>query len=725
MKRREFLRNLALTGAGFRWAPLWKHSGAATMPEHAGPIPSLDELAGDWISGKQFEQTPCICNFHGGIQAGRLIPLEHRADFQQNSDVLSVSGFVNFPLAQGGEVGQLFLDDQEIAADDYRWYAYQVLRRAQVRDLEILTTVRMPFEASGVLFRVAITNRSAQAQFVKLTIKLRPAIREYRETWHWDPPRPEEKDFADFKASLSGDKVLLVRDARSRSAVAFAFVEQPDDLPAEASAAHWTLNLGPQQTRQIDFVMAAGEDSAEVLERISQWKARFHQVFDAAKDKWEDRFRDAFTPNNRHFSGNLPTLKTSDPQLRRLYYLSILSVLELERTNLHAEYPRVIITAAPRWAPTLTYFWDTSFFPTLYSLLDPVMVKRFLTLFLAADIHSCYAIDMPSLRGVGPWYSFNDYVIFQFVLRYLHVTRDWQFLEEPVAGKKVIDRLEESALYWKRLVSGSSPLASYGTADNLLETVPTYQQRVPALNAANVWMMREVAKLRERTGDAARARDLRQAADQLAKHVLELYVDGKGYWACEFDGGKRVEVRHCIDYFMLISCMAEDLGEQRLREMNDFVGRELWTKDWLYALSPLDGAAKESLRPDHGSTGSFDAWPALTAEAMFLASRKEQHGKAQALQHLQSIDPVTWEGPFGQAHYCADHGRPTRKAVSMDYYESTAGAAFAEIIIRTIFGFSPQDDEGWTWAQPGCPGLSAELLNVRYKGRLLSQKTEA
>jgi len=105
--------------------------------------------------------------------------------------------------------------------------------------------------------------------------------------------------------------------------------------------------------------------------------------------------------------------------------------------------------------------------------------------------------------------------------------------------------------------------------------------------------------------------ELTKQADDLAKQVLDLYVDGKGYWTCLLDSGQRIEVRHCIDFFFVVACMQDDLGPRRLSEMTDFVNRELWTKDWLRALSEMDGAAKDSLRPDHGSTGSFDAWPAF------------------------------------------------------------------------------------------------------------------
>ena len=46
------------------------------------------------------------------------------------------------------------------------------------------------------------------------------------------------------------------------------------------------------------------------------------------------------------------------------------------------------------------------------------------------------------------------------------------------------------------------------------------------MNSANVWMMRSVAELRTRRGEAAKAAQLKQLADRLAAEVLTLYVDG-------------------------------------------------------------------------------------------------------------------------------------------------------------------------------------------------------
>jgi hypothetical protein len=63
-------------------------------------------------------------------------------------------------------------------------------------------------------------------------------------------------------------------------------------------------------------------------------------------------------------------------------------------------------------------------------------MKQQLTLFLASNIYSCYAIDFQSMETVGPWYSAKDYSIFQLVNTYMSTTGDWHFLDETIRDNK-------------------------------------------------------------------------------------------------------------------------------------------------------------------------------------------------------------------------------------------------------------------------------------------------
>ena len=67
----------------------------------------------------------------------------------------------------------------------------------------------------------------------------------------------------------------------------------------------------------------------------------------------------------------------------------------------------------------------------------------------------------------------------------------------------MLERLRVLATNWKKsLRAPADSLADYGEAANLLECVPTYINEVASLNAANVWMMRELAGILQATGEA-------------------------------------------------------------------------------------------------------------------------------------------------------------------------------------------------------------------------------
>ena len=112
------------------------------------------------------------------------------------------------------------------------------------------------------------------------------------------------------------------------------------DAQGEAS---WKVVLQPGEIKTVDFVMAVGDIDAELIVKASKWAGNFSSVFAQAKDLWQGRFNDVFTPLNQHFSGNLPTLVTADHAISRSYYMGVVTLLGVERTN----YP-----IAKRWYMT-------------------------------------------------------------------------------------------------------------------------------------------------------------------------------------------------------------------------------------------------------------------------------------------------------------------------------------------------------------------------------------
>ncbi|HMD85202.1 MAG TPA: hypothetical protein VKO18_10955 [Terriglobia bacterium] len=664
----------------------------------------MDELAGDWLPMSSLGSYPALSNFLGSLQA--------------TDDMVGVKHLTFPPFSQAQDSGILRVNGRPLRATDSRWYAYQVLRRNRSAEMDVESSVRLVHENRGVLFRLMLENTQRTAQDLEITAELAGRVGEYESGWDWTLPVP--KDGNEFTADRAGGgSVLLVRHTRSSACVAFAFVQTPDRLELEGNRGRvtWKVPVNPRQTRIIEFVMAVADSDDKATHLAIKWAGGFEKAFDSAKTLWEKRFADAFVPGNGYFSGNLPVLTTPDGALRRIYYMSILSSeLLMLRTNFTSQ-PRIYITAAPQYAVTLTYFWDSAIVSVLTALLDPVMMREQLKRWLTMNVHRCYAQDSFSGQARGPWYSANDISLFEMLRAYLQVTGDRAFLNETAGEKTVTEHMRNLATHWRQLVRSDSSLADYGAADNLLECVPTYIHAVASLNAANVGMMRAFADLTESRGEGGEAAQLRKEAKHLAAAVLRLYVPGQGVWDCLQPDGKRQRVRHVYDFIMTGNWMSEDLSSSMRSEMVRFVEQELMAKYWLRALSLKDSAAPQSDRPDHGPMGAYDAWPPLA-----LATMNRLGYQKEALDALHRFESVTHEGPFSQSHELRgrEYDAPVRVTEREDQTTNElCGGAFADVIISSFFGFQPDWAGKLAIVNPELPrGFEGRLTGLRWQGKL-------
>jgi concanavalin A-like lectin/glucanase superfamily protein len=635
--RRGLLRGAGALAAAAALGP-GRAAAAQAGPSAPGQtaeraVPGLDELAGAWMSAGTLLNMPSVSNFSGSLHVG--------------ANLLSFGELTLPPLSLGGECASLSLNGVNVQAHESRWYPYQVLRAATVGAIVLESVVRMAFEQPVVLLELDVTNTAAVTLEAGIDIQLGGYLRSYPGTWQWTIPRQYD-DFSAWTSQLAGGgTVLAVTDSESTAAAAFAFGAQPDALTAQGGSgtASWQLALRPGERRTIQLVMAAGTVADAAVDSATLAASRFPALFGQAKAFWERRFADAFTPGNGHFSGSLPVLVTADRELRDLYYRGVASLLALERTSYPQYFPRVYTTAGPQWGVTLSYFWDTSLFAPLLVLLDPAMASQQAKRWLELGIYNGYAVDALSGALVGPWYSANDLSVFTMLLSYVTLTGDMGFLDEQAGGTSVIDHMQAIALHWQQLEVPATGLADYGAQGNLLEEVPDYVNQVPSLNAANVWMMRQLAALRQDRGETAVATQLLQLAQDLAGRVLGLYVPGQGYWESVHDDGTRVAVRHVYDFDTIGRLMTDDLTPATRSEMATFATTQLLADDWMRALSLADPDAAVSLRPDHGSNGAYDAWPALAASAMASLG---YYGPM--VQMLRGFDAVGAEGPFAQSH---------------------------------------------------------------------------
>ena len=659
----------------------------------AADIPSLDEMAGDWMPLTIVASLPDVHNFNQMLVVNR-----------------DLTSFVYPRHASVDPLVTMTLDGVEYPATDARWYAYRALRRnSDCAGLSVESDTRLVNEQQGVLCRVTVTNTTKVPREVQLALRV--------------------------PGKLDEDGMGVVSMKHSRTAALQPSLK-PDatSVGGEAVVWHWKLELPAGASTVVGF--AVGDDDnanlADTRQKAAKWAGHLDAQMADFQAVWEERWSDAFTPGNAHFSGNLPTLKTDDAALKRNYYMGALTMLVLERTQFPIS--RSFITSGER-ADGIQYFWDASMQATAWALLEPEGMKAVLRRWLVQNPRSSFNLLLGQAAGFDAktydtmkGYATNACTIFLTTDTYLRVTGDHAFLDEKLEnGKTVLGNLDALATDWETLPKGPEGLVDYGDRGQLLETPYLYVQCVAAVNAQNIWMMRKAADWQALEGNDARAGELRDKATAFLPAVLTLYNQDSGAWNLRLLVGTTVPVQHCFDYIYVANALKDDLTADQKLGMNNFAKRELITHDWMRAMSMKDPDVPKSTRPDHAYTGAYDGWIPLTAGAMWrLGDTRDAYDF-----YCRAAD-VTKEGPFAQAHEFygptpTSNDAPVRIALrGGNMKECISGTAFTDVVINTFFGYMPSINGKKLLVDAETPRpFSGTLQNVRQGKSLYTISADA
>jgi hypothetical protein len=674
----------------------------------APEIPSLDEMAGDWLPRSVVTNLPDVHNFNQMVIVNRDLT----SFFCNPGGLFARSPDPTIQWRAGYPLVRLSIDGVEYPATDSRWSAYRALRRNRdCGGLAVETDTRMVNEARGVLCRITVSNPTQVAREFHVSLRV---------------PGTLDRDGIGV--------VNAVQTTRTTSALQPALKPDQTEVQGNDVIWHWRLKLAAGATGQLGFVAGdnPNDQVAETRRRVADWAAHFDAEMAAFQSVWEQRWRDAFTPGNRHFSGNLPILKTDDAALRRNYYMGALTMLILERTQFPIS--RAFVTSGER-GDGIQYYWDASMQATAWALLEPEGMKQALRRWLTQNPRGSPHLMLRDASGFDAkhydaisGYAANACTMFQTADVYLRVTGDRTFLHDRLEnGKTVLESLRALATDWESLPKGPDGLVNYGGNGKLLETAPLYVECVASVNAQNVWMMREAADWETGDGNAAAAAELRQKADQFLPAVLALYNPESGAWNLRRMDGTVVPVRHCFDYIYVANALASDLTPAQKAGMNNFVKRELLTRDWMRAMSLSDPDVPRAVRPDHSYTGAYDGWIPLTVAALWrLGDSKDAYAF-----YCRTAD-VTKEGPFAQAHEFygpnpTSNAAPVRIALrGANMKECISGAAFADVAINTFFGFRPSVDGKKVLVDELIPrSFSGTMQNIRQGNSLYTISADA
>jgi hypothetical protein len=601
------------------------------------------------------------------------------------------------------------------SAVTFTWQPDRIERTAEFDGLFFRSITVLAAGKMAAIVRLHIENRSGRDREVALKLGLRGGVTKSVSVWNNATPPSE----ADNVIEIDETRRALRFTAKNSSAVSVQGTSPP---PAQltANGLRFSLSLPKGATQTISYVNAIAETATDANALFDSLIHRADAEISRAEEDWNTELAAVFTPGNDRYSGVMPTLHTSDRDVLKLYHMGILGVIYFKRDTPFSVHGRAYTTLMPRYWQPVTFLWDYSLSSLVHALLDPAVMRGYLTRWMKLDIHKHFGTEYLTGSGAGQWYSVNDHAMSLMSHDYLRFTGDFAWLDEKTADRSVLDYLHSYATNYKQFQTQSG-LADYGGLNNLLECVNTYLHEVASLNAANVFNLRIAAQLADRRGDSSKAADLRRSAQELAAQVQKLYVEGKGFWNARFPDGSLKQVRHIYDFITVLNTMSDDLSASQKREMTDFFQRELQTPTWLHALSCDDDDAMFSVRPDHQWTGAYPAWPPQAVTGLYKIGQVDL-----AFDWLHGLAKSANQGPFAQAHFAESVIAPdaggARKAPSewpyITDWTCSSNGAWTNIIIESIFGVRATMNNGISATpQFGKFDREAVLSNLRYQGK--------
>lgn len=652
-------------------------------------------------------------------------------------DLTALSAVQFPPVSQGlTQTAVLFVDGRLFASYGvpvaHEWRPDRVVRRASVGELEIETTTVCVPGKTAVAIDIAVRNTGAVEREVRIGLSSAARVTRSVEAW-LDAESPSERDTATVDG---GCLVFGSTDAAAWSvqglvggtAALSGVADLPDAFDTDAfdtgiggngrgGELATTLTLPAGGTARTGFVQAIGLDESDAKATWADVAGDIRGAVAAAEEFWNRQLRAAFDPSDTEFSGALPVLDTASAPLRRLYWWAALGVIWFRRDFAGNVLGRSYDTLMPNYWGTTTFIWDYSLSSVSHALLDPDEMRTQVRHWISLDIHSHFGTSSLTGGPVGRWYSVNDYAMTRLVHDYVRFTGDVAFLDELVGDHTVAASVRQWATAWKEL-RRDTPLADYGEIDNLLECVSSYTHEVASLNAANVWSMRTAADLADLRGDETAASALRTEAEALLPAVIERYLPGTGVFAAGQPDGTQLPVRHCYDFSVVGTTIADDLAPGIRDEMVGFFQRELQTENWMRALSPWDPDASYSPRPDHQWNGAYPAWPADAGRALAALGAPEV-----LTSWIEGLSRTANQGPMGQAHFVEEavpgiNGGARKAPPQLPYiidWSCSSSGAWIELVIEALFGVAVAADG--TVRAAGCvaaldPGATLRGLRV-------------
>jgi len=214
----------------------------------------------------------------------------------------------------------------------------------------------------------------------------------------------------------------------------------------DGSGLTYHVDLGSGESWCLTYVNVIGEDLKEIKREYDELISNFDQELRKVREEWNQELRSIFTPENDRYSRYLPLLITNSKALKRIYYGGILGTIFHKRVS-SLYKSKSYVSLMPRYWQTTTFFWDISLSSVLFALLDPEFLREAMEKWMRTDIYQHFGTEYITGKGVGYWYSANDYAMLKMAYDYLRYNGDFTWLDKDVDDRKVIEYLTSYATH--------------------------------------------------------------------------------------------------------------------------------------------------------------------------------------------------------------------------------------------------------------------------------------
>lgn len=562
----------------------------------------------------------------------------------------------------------------------YHWSPVEVHRQGEIQGIKVGSSLTLIEGQRALALEITLKNTREARVNVPLLFSITGGM-DYVTAWEFHRPKADKPTWTSDKGNL-----LLRRNDTGGYAVGMSGAK----MRWEDYCDHWTgaISLKPGEIRTV-YLFAAIQEADDAEKTVRQLLKDPAGAIVKSRKQYRRRAADLL---NR-----LPRFSASDARLEQFYYRAAIPLLlnrwEVPEFHLHPYYS----TGSVNGGCIGAYLWDFGEPWEVWPLVDPAALREHVKTFLAINLTKHFAFNPLGGTGWGPWYYINQEKIVFLIYYYVMLTGDEKFLQQRVAGKRILDWVVHHAMFGDE-GKPKANLIDYGAGNHHLELRREYRYDhiLPDMNMRRYAVYQAADALCKIAAEAPV--NFKERAEKLKKLVHQTLWSAKDKWWCFMRPNGKKELRWTMQMFKVIDSGVLDSARRDalVAHINE---KEFLSEFGMHSMSKLD-PAYDQIDIDNGGGGACGCFPAQIIEKLYKAGYPDE-----AVDILRRI---LWWGD--RLPYWSD----SLVANTMDYRRDTPlqntlhAAAGVQMIIFGLFGISVTP-EGRIRVNPAPPSFSPRL----------------